>query len=741
MNKTELLAPAGNLACALAAYESGADAVYAGMGRFNAREMGENFDWDDMSRLSAFAKKRGKRFYITLNTLIKEGELEQVAESAARLSELEPDAFIVQDAGVARMVRICFPDQEIHGSTQMGIHNSLGMETAAAMGISRVILERQVTLEELEAIIKRSPLEIEVFIHGALCCSLSGSCLLSSWMGGWSGNRGRCKQPCRRRYHGSGNKGKTSGFFFSTQDLYSLDLVQRYRDMGVASLKIEGRLKKPDYVKKTVTAYRMMLDASPSEKGDTLKRAKAVLAGSYGRKWSHGFATEKDMKEVISYKSMGVSGLLVGEVLRVDGNQIKARFSRTVRLGDRLRIQNRSGDEGPAFTVTRMFKNGRSIRQSEKNRDINLPWERDDPPSNGLIFRVGESTTFNRGEKLPLYQPPLKVDLNLELTARKLTVTSPQWRDDSVYEAPLDLDGADNKPLTEEELAQAFRATRSDKWQVGRIACRLEENLFFPAGQLKRVRREFWEWALMQLESKYRQPDGSAWRRVFSENRPKPWNHKKVKTGPDRIYGPTGKHREEFVEVKDIFHSFSKRDELILPDFCSENELDRLKKRVEGALKKGVTRFRITSLYQLSLFGGTKDLELTGSFPLPTVNSWAAEELRRLGLTRAQGWIELEEASLKQFVRDSPLPVEIYRSGRPALLSTRAEIPVTGEINDSRGKTLLVEKEGGLYRVYADDLLSLPGQKGCSSYFDNSHTSAKDKEKEKSCFNWERDLT
>ncbi len=231
--KPELLAPAGNLECAIAAFQSGADAVYAGISRFNAREMGENFTFDDMSRLSAHTKKLGKKLYLTLNTLIKENELEDFGRSVEKIAGLEPDAVIIQDIGAALFLKRYFPQLTLHGSTQMGIHNSAGVKTAQSFGIERVILERQITMTELSSIIEASPLEIEVFVHGALCCSVSGHCLFSSWMGGWSGNRGRCKQPCRRRFHSDENGTKKSGFFFSTQDYYSLDMLDELTEAGL----------------------------------------------------------------------------------------------------------------------------------------------------------------------------------------------------------------------------------------------------------------------------------------------------------------------------------------------------------------------------------------------------------------------------------------------------------------------------------------------------------------------------
>ena len=166
----ELLAPAGNLETAFAAYDAGADAVYCGLGKFNARERAQNFTPDSLARLLDYAHGRGRKLYLTLNTLVKETELSEVAAYLAELAKLRPDALIVQDLGVLNLAREYFPSLVLHASTQMGIHNSAGVATAARLGIRRVILERQVTLDELRKIAARSTLELEVFIHGSLCC-------------------------------------------------------------------------------------------------------------------------------------------------------------------------------------------------------------------------------------------------------------------------------------------------------------------------------------------------------------------------------------------------------------------------------------------------------------------------------------------------------------------------------------------------------------------------------------------
>ena len=345
LSEIELLAPAGNMASALAAFDAGADAVYCGLKQFNARERSENFTAREMAKLIEHAHRNGKRVHVTFNTLVRESELLSAAESLAVLTDLRPDAVIVQDIGIVSVIRDFFPDLVIHASTQMGIHNSAGLESACAMGVKRVILERQVTLGEISAMTgngTRLPLELEVFVHGALCCCISGTCLLSSWLGGWSGNRGKCKQPCRRRHHSKNG----NGFFLSSQDLCTLEILPKIIATGVSSLKIEGRLRRADYVENVVSAYRMVMKAESEEEfREILPAAKERLSHTCGRRWSLGYYTPDSAKHLIKYDAMGVSGLLCGKVIAHSRNGFEVSASRRISLGDTIRIQPQSGDE------------------------------------------------------------------------------------------------------------------------------------------------------------------------------------------------------------------------------------------------------------------------------------------------------------------------------------------------------------------------------------------------------------
>jgi U32 family peptidase len=696
----ELLAPAGNLSCAITAFESGADAVYAGLDRFNAREGADNFSFEDLSRLAAYAKSRGKRYYVTLNTLLKESEFEEALLSVQQIQSLEPDAVIVQDLGLAAAIRELFPRIPTHASTQMGIHNRAGVEAAAALGISRVILERQLDIEEVEAIVKDSPLEIEVFIHGALCCSLSGMCLFSSWMGGWSGNRGRCKQPCRRRFHtlGEGEKDKESGFFFSTRDLFSLDLISRYRSMGIASLKIEGRLKKEEYVEQVVRAYRLMLDTPEGEESRSMGEAKLMLSRTYGRHWSHGFSTEADRASVVNHTSPGVSGLLVGEVLSGGATAFKARISRRIYRGDRLRIQDQSGGEASAFVLTSIRKNGKESVSARTGDVVSLsaPFE---VAKGTKLFKVGESRKQRSGDlsALPLYQSGRGVELSVKLEAHELSVTvaGAPGVPPFTWKKPVETQTARNRPLDEGMLRELFSATRDHGYRLSSFVAEISGDFFIPPGTLKQLRREFWEAFCREAEAVSGKEEGQG--KADSPDSPD-----SAGTIPEALAAWRGKLLEKLSMVTAEAKSVRNEKPFTLPFFVPETGMAALRKDIASALQQEIRYFRISSLFQLPLLQSLAEemgievtsLFLTSSWPLPVSNSFAAMVLGTMGISRVQVWLELDREAEKSFTEACPLPLEYFPSGRVPLLVTRAHLAVSGPVVDSRGGRFYITTPG-----------------------------------------------
>ena len=300
----ELLAPAGDMECLYAAVAAGADAVYVGGKRFGARAFAKNFDLEEMEAAVRYCHLRGVRLYVTLNTLIEDREMPEAVDYAASLYRIGVDALIVADLGVMAAIHRHVPGLELHASTQMSVHNTLGVKAAADLGACRVVLARELPLTEIKSAVESSPAEIEVFLHGALCVCYSGQCLFSSLVGGRSGNRGECAQPCRLPYNG----GK---YPLSLKDLSLANHIPALIDSGVASLKIEGRMKSPEYVFAVTHAYRHMLDEHRSASGaenDILKRAFSRNGFTDGyfvgrtERGMTGVRTEEDKQQT---KSMG----------------------------------------------------------------------------------------------------------------------------------------------------------------------------------------------------------------------------------------------------------------------------------------------------------------------------------------------------------------------------------------------------------------------------------------------------
>jgi len=718
MKPIELLAPAGNADCALAAFEAGADAVYAGLSKFSARERAENFTPDTMGRTIEYAHKLGRKVYVTFNTILKEEELSEAMESLALLSDLTPDALIVQDLGVIRLIREYFPDLAFHASTQMGFHNSPGVAFAAQLGAKRVILERQMTLEELQAVREKSQVELEVFIHGALCCSLSGQCLFSSYLGGCSGNRGRCKQPCRRRFFGrDGN-----GFFFSPQDLCTIDMIPELKKIGVDSLKIEGRLKQNDYVRNTVSAYRMVLDApEDADIRAVLGEARSLLAKTCGRKWSVGFFRESALEFLIDYRSLGAAGLLCGKVGRTDGKGFLFITGKPLHLGDRVRVQALSGEDGPALTLTKMFVNDRSVKKVKAGEQVYICCDKE-VAEGGAVYKIGETVRDYANALAALPAPKDKLNLAIAVSSSKITVkvenaSIPDW-EEAVAFAEAQKHAAE--PAT---IEKEFRAADSETFAAGKIQVHCAGSLFIPAPVLKQLRRNFYEHvkAHYRAGSLFRHSAEGLARFVSDYAALKPAElpervQETVAVKPDGALPGNPKARR----AVSVFEFNRTTDEVILPEFTPEARLETLKKAIRRAYDAGIRRFRTTSLFELALLKEYRDITIVAGYPLIVSNSQCVLELQAQGVSQVQAHVELEREAMENLRDHSALPVEIYRFGRPPLLVTRAEVAASGEFRDNRDNAFEVraESRSGLTRIFPKSILSLPRLAGTLDFYD-----------------------
>lgn len=357
MQKSELLLPAGNPECFRAALEGGADAVYLGLKRFNARGRASNFTLKQLQALLPEAHKNNTKVYLTLNTVIKNEELTELLDFLFQVDQLGIDAIIIQDLGVYYFIRKFFPNLTIHASTQMAIHNSNGANFAQKSGFDRVVMARELTWDELCAIRNNSPVELEVFTHGALCYSFSGMCLFSSYLGGMGANRGMCTQPCRRVFE----SGKKKAYTFSLKDNQLIEKIPAMAKLPVESFKIEGRMKSADYVYQVARAYRLAMD-----EGKT-KEAKAMLTYDMGREKTDYFMGRSVAKAITVHPN---TGILLGRVTQIGQDWIKFESHEQLEVGNRLRIRDNRGEERTSVKIAELSIEGNECKVTIPSKGI-----------------------------------------------------------------------------------------------------------------------------------------------------------------------------------------------------------------------------------------------------------------------------------------------------------------------------------------------------------------------------------
>ena len=372
MKRPELLLPVGTREMLTAAINNGADAVYFGVPHWNARGRSEDFTFEDVEEMILYARKRGVRTFLAMNVLVFEREICDLPKFLEQLISLKPDAFIIQDIGLARLIRAIAPNQEIHASTQMTLSSAEGIGLVKSLGFNRAVLARELSLKEIAAIKASTDLELEVFIHGALCVSYSGQCLTSENFGGRSANRGQCAQSCRLPYRifvdGREYLDTDAKYLFSPHDLCALPKLKDLEDIGVDSLKVEGRLKSPEYVAAVSKAYRKALNDQPLQDKDT-----EPLEVLFSRGLRTGWLEGDDHQKLVDGTFSNHHGQFLGLVAKTSGGGITVELipgTNLPQLGDGILFENPKQDIGVG---ARLF----GIKSSAKDGTILLTFGRD----------------------------------------------------------------------------------------------------------------------------------------------------------------------------------------------------------------------------------------------------------------------------------------------------------------------------------------------------------------------------
>ena len=375
MSKIELLSPVGDFDCLKAAVQNGADSVYLGGELFNARASASNFDKDGLREAIRYAKLRNVKVNFTLNTLLKDDEIEEASELAKYVYSLGVDAILVQDLGLAKYLIDNFPNMNIHASTQMSAHNLHGVLELERLGFKRVVLARELSLHEIEYICKHSNVEIETFIHGALCISYSGQCLFSSLVGGRSGNRGKCAQACRLPYEliqEDTEKVVDKGYLLSPKDLCGLKYIPDLINAGVKCLKIEGRMKTPEYVATVTRIYRKYIDMAEKnepyiiDENDVKELMQVFNRGGF----SNGNLDNEPNEDYVYPKKSNNIGILLGQISNYNPSKGLVTFNtrEEISLHDTVCVEN----EEHKYTVSELMIEKENIKKANSGNKVTI---------------------------------------------------------------------------------------------------------------------------------------------------------------------------------------------------------------------------------------------------------------------------------------------------------------------------------------------------------------------------------
>ena len=373
----ELLSPVGDFECLKAAVQNGANAVYFGSNVFSARAFAQNFDDEELKKAIEYAKLRGVKTHLTLNILIKENEFEDAFNLAKKAYEYGIDAIIVQDLGLAKILIDSFPDLEIHASTQMTIHNLEGVQELEKLGFKRAVLSRELSINDIEYICENSNIEIEAFVHGALCISYSGQCLLSSMIGGRSGNRGKCAQPCRLPYEliDKDENILDKGYLLSPRDLCGLKYLPELIKAGVSSFKIEGRMKTPEYVATVTRIYRKYVDLAQKyiagkienyyiDEKDIQDLMQVFNRGGF----SDGHLSSDANRNLIFKEKPNNMGLYLGKIINFNPTKglVTAKLETSLSIGDSISFEK----ENSKYTISELMQNNSNIKTAKTNEIV-----------------------------------------------------------------------------------------------------------------------------------------------------------------------------------------------------------------------------------------------------------------------------------------------------------------------------------------------------------------------------------
>jgi len=710
MNKPELLSPVGDFECLKAAVQNGADAVYLGASQFNARARAKNFDMETLKEAIKYAKLRDVKVHITLNILIKDNEFEDAVRLALDCYNLGADAFIIQDLGLIKYLSENYPKIPIHASTQMTVHNLAGCKQLESFGVKRVVLSRELTINEIKNICQNTNCEIETFLHGALCISYSGQCLFSSIIGGRSGNRGLCAGPCRLPYTliDENNKEFDKGYLLSPRDLMGASSLPELIKAGVDCFKIEGRLKNPEYVGIVTRYYRKLIDIVYSNldksndeisklllqeenktNPDTGMTYLEELKQSFNRGGFSKGHFEQDPNKELVYKEMASNtGFYLGKVQNFKPNKgyITLKLEHTIGIGDKISINS------DGYTISELMKGNNNIRIAKSGEVVTIGRIKGNIKPGQKLYKLQSkilndniAPTFKEDKEFK------KVKLNGILTIKKgknlsfeVTGSNPEsiyYNEKSFACLALNPEEAQNAPLTIESVTSQISKTGNTPFEFETLKVDLDDNLFVPVKILNELRRIALENLQEQICAKHIESRNLIMKNNFDfqTNNDAPSDninllltilndkidYTSCLDGINKLYIPLKYFilKSYKTQVSTLCQKYNVY--LYMPNIIRDIFKFDFDKIIKSFKIKG---FVISSTSQIEMLK-KYNLEMIGNYNLNVYNRYTSKALENMGLQSLCITPELNDNDTYRLIKNSSLPLEIWIYGNIPLMT------------------------------------------------------------------------
>ena len=646
MKKQELLAPAGDIEAGYAALYYGADAVYLGLSKFSARATATNFDEQALDEFTAYAHSLNRKVYVALNTVLQESELNDLIKSLDICTKCQIDGLIIQDLGVARVMKEKYPWFEMHASTQMAVHNKEGALFLKKMGFKRVVLARELTETEIKDIASIPDLETEAFIHGALCYSYSGLCQFSAIELGRSANRGKCLYPCRACFKYNGK----NEHVFSMKDMA---LQEDILNMPVDSLKIEGRKKSALYVAAVTDYYRHILDGKGTDK---LKEDR--IKQIFSRPWCK-FHFKGKNKDIIDRNFVGHRGLLIGEVERINKGRLVFTTDYKISRHDGLQLDAKGNEKPFGFSIQKMYIKHKSCFEANAGDlvEVELPIKYPTLQKGDKIYLASSSEVKGAyGYERPksnLYRNIQNIDVYIKVECNRIIAQSGEY----IAEVYGLFTEANNPQKSEEAIKNAFAKTGDTSFKLNSLTIDNKDNLFTPSSLLNELRRELY--SIIKIEDyKGELPEIS--RKEKSVNNP----YFKIKVDDINYLNLL-----DFDKISEIIYLISPKSDIdildkfdkqkiriALPAVCrSPKKFDNI---IKELLARGYNKWEVANYWSLEYLPIDK-LDISFDTSLYMLNSQTLSMAKNIGASSVNLSIEDTYINICNIIEKSPISVGV----------------------------------------------------------------------------------